>query len=60
MSESFGQLFNNKWRNIEYNFNDHSNNCTLNVYVANPVINCDLIIELNLNNFINFRIDLLN
>ena len=47
MNESFGQSFNNKWKNIEYNFNNHSNNCTLNVYIENPVINCDFIIEFN-------------
>ena len=39
MSESFRQLFSNKWKNIQYDFSGHFNNCTLNVYIANPVIN---------------------
>lgn len=35
-----GQLIldNNNWENIEYDLNGHSNNCTLNVNIANPVI----------------------
>ena len=28
----------NKWKNIEYDFSGHSNNCTLNVQVENLVI----------------------
>ena len=31
-------LIYNKWKNIEYDFSDHSNNCTLNVRVINVVI----------------------
>ena len=27
-----------KWKNIEYDFSGHSNNCTLNVLVNNIVI----------------------
>ena len=27
----------NKWKNIEYDFSGHSNNCTLNVRVSNVV-----------------------
>ena len=27
-----------KWKNIEYDFSGHSNNCTLNVHVSNVVI----------------------
>ena len=37
--KSIGQLIlaNNKWKNIEYDFSGHSNNCTLNVQVGDPV-----------------------
>ena len=28
----------NKWKNIEYDFNGHSNNCILNIHVDNVVI----------------------
>ena len=31
-------LIYNKWKNIEYDFSGHSNNCTLNVQVYNVVI----------------------
>ena len=27
----------NKWKNIEYDFNSKSNNCSLNVNVGHPV-----------------------
>ena len=37
----------NKWKNIEYDFSGHSNNCTLNVQVDNLVI--DYEIKLNFN-----------
>ena len=39
--KSIGQfiLANNKWKNIVYDFNGHSNNCTLNVFIENPVVN---------------------
>ena len=41
MSESIREfiLANNKWKNIEYDFSGHSNNCTLDVKIGNPVIN---------------------
>lgn len=45
MSEKLiGQLIlvNNKWKNTEYDFNGHSNNCSLNVNIGNPVIDHDL------------------
>ena len=28
----------NKWKNIEYDFSGHSNNCTLNIHVDNVVM----------------------
>ena len=37
----------NKWKNIEYDFSGHSNNCTLNVQVENLVI--DYKVKLNFN-----------
>ena len=41
MSESISQFIpdNNKWKNIEYDFSGHSNNCTLNVHIYYLVIN---------------------
>ena len=41
MGESIIQfiLANVKWKNIEYDFSDHSNNCTLNVNIRYLVIN---------------------
>ena len=39
--KSIGQFIidNNKWRNIQYDFNGNSSNCTLNVNIENPVMN---------------------
>ena len=37
MSESFRQLFSNKWKNIQYDFNHNSNNYSLNVNIGAPV-----------------------
>ena len=37
----------NKWKNIQYDFSGHSNNCTWNVQVHNIVI--DYEIKLNCN-----------
>ena len=31
-------LIYNKWKNIEYDFSGHSNNCTLNIHVDNVVM----------------------
>ena len=38
--KSIGQFImaNNKWKNIQYDFNGNFNNCTLNVNIENPVI----------------------
>ena len=30
-------LRNNKWKNSIYDFSDHSNNCSLNIYIGYPV-----------------------
>ena len=30
-------LANSKWKNIECDFSGHSNNCSLNINIANPV-----------------------
>ena len=43
-------LIYNKWKNIQYDFSDHSNNCTLNVLVNNVVIYYE--IKLNFNKLI--------
>ena len=32
----------NKWKNIEYDFNGHSNNCTWNIQVYKMVIDYEI------------------
>ena len=36
-----------KWKNIEYDFSGHSNNCTLNVQVENLVIDYKVKLKFN-------------
>ena len=65
MSESIKEFIfsNNKWKNIEYDFSGHSNNCTLNIYIGYMVNIIKLtksLFEIQSNHFYNVFIPLIS